>query len=558
MSLDRPQLKARKPTARVPYPFVLLEGEEGSGKSWAAAQLSASERVGRTFWLDLDEGTADEYGAIPGARFEVLEHDGTYAQVLEQVLAVREVARAAHAAGEPPVVLVIDTMLNVWDGLKDWVSQRAKDKPSNQRKLAQDPAAELDVSRNLWNDAGNRYRRLTNVLKTFPGIVVGITRGKWVSDTDPATGQPFKDGRKTYRIEGEKNLGYDATVILRMLRGQPPQITKARSVHAGVRPTDPPVVLEGKREPKGELLEWLIFDVLKANPGGDTEPRQLVAFTGGDLLPEERADEEALAAAEAEQRQPSRTASTRRGMSRDDAAVKAQADADKLAEQRWPEATVDAVEKIAADAGYIDAPVTFRGNAMTLGGALALCRVEAREDAARAAQAAEQPPAEPQAQHPDATAAEHVTTAGDREPVVEDPPEGAEEAVAAPQEPEQPPAGPPTQETPQEAAYDLARETLSTRDAELLRTMYRGSADLIRFNVLPVVTEDDLAALDAPQDLRELALGTLIMRVADYVERHGSAVREAVEPLPPTPPAGDDPWADDAAAGWPNRHTPAP
>lgn len=543
MSLDNPQLKARKPTARVPYPFVLLEGEEGSGKSWAAAQLSASDRVGRTFWLDLDEGTADEYGAIPGARFEVLEHDGTYAQVLEQVLAVREVARAAHAAGEPPVVLVIDTMLNVWDGLKDWVSQRAKDKPSNQRKLAQDPAAELDVSRNLWNDAGNRYRRLTNVLKTFPGIVVGITRGKWVSDTDPATGQPYRDGRKTYRIEGEKNLGYDATVILRMLRGQPPQITKARSVHAGVRPTDPPVVLEGNREPKGELLEWLIFDVLKANPGGDTEPRQLVAFTGGDLLPEERADEEALAAAEAEQRQPSRTASTRRGMSRDEAVAKAQADADKLAEQRWPEGTLDAVEKIATDAGYLEAPVKFRGNGMTLGGALALCRVEAREDAARAAQAAEQPAPAPEAQ-PAAP-----------EPVVEDPPAHAEEPAAAPQEAQQPAAGPPAQETPLDAAYDVAREALNTRDAEYLRTMYRGSADLITLDVLAVLGDDDLAALDAPQDLAALPLGTLLMRVADYVERHKAAVRDLGEPLPPAP-APDDPWAADAAAGWPARPLP--
>lgn len=541
MSLDRPQLNARKPTARVPYPFVLLEGEEGSGKSWAAAVLSASDRVGRTFWLDLDEGTADEYGAIDGARFEVLEHDGTYAQVLEQVLAVREVAREAHAAGEPPVVLVVDTMLNVWDGLKDWVSARAKEKPSNQRKLAADPAAELDVSRNLWNDAGNRYRRLTNVLKTFPGIVVGITRGKWVSDTDPATGQPYRDGRKTYRIEGEKNLGYDATVILRMLRGQPPQITKARSVHAGVRPTDPPVVLEGKREPKGELLEWLIFDVLKANPGGDTEPRQLVAFTGGELLPEERDDEEALAAEAEAQRQPSRTASTRRGMSRDEAVAKAQADADKLAEQRWPESTVDAVEKIAADAGYLEAPVKFRGNGMTLGGALALCRVEAREDAAKAAQQAEQQQPDPE------------PSPAPAEPVVEDLPDGAEEPASAPQDVPQPSAGPQAQETPQDAAYDLARETLNTRDPELLRTMYRESPDLIRFDVLAVMGDDDLAAIDAPRDLRELALGTLIMRVADYVERHGSAVRDVPEPLPPAPAAGDDPWAADAAAGWPER-----
>ncbi|WP_336026790.1 hypothetical protein [Geodermatophilus sp. FMUSA9-8] len=102
-------LPTRKPTGRVPWPCVLLEGEEKAGKSWALAQLSTSDRIGPLYWIDLNEGAGDEYGAIPGARYELVEHDGSYAQVLAAVQAVKAEARRAADAGEKPVVLGIDT-----------------------------------------------------------------------------------------------------------------------------------------------------------------------------------------------------------------------------------------------------------------------------------------------------------------------------------------------------------------------------------------------------------------------------------------------------------------
>lgn len=287
-------LKSRPPTGQVPYPVILLEGEEKSGKTWNALLLSASKQVGRTFVLDLGEGSADEYGAIPGVRFEVLVHDGTFASILEQVEAVREEAARAREAWEPPVVLVIDTMTALWDGLKDWVSERARSKPSNQKKLAADPAAELDVSRNLWNDAGNRHARLLNLLLLFPGIVVMTARGKEVSSTDPASGQPYRDGRKEYRVEGHKGLAYSATAWVRMSRTQPPVVVGARSVHAGVVP--------GRDEPKPittepeNLLEWLIFEALKVDPN-NAHVRDLHNVTGGALTDDERADDPDLVAA---------------------------------------------------------------------------------------------------------------------------------------------------------------------------------------------------------------------------------------------------------------------
>src|SRR3954453_19440162 len=97
-------LSTRKPTGRVPWPCILLEGEEKAGKSWALAQLSTSNRIGALYWIDLNEGAGREFGAIPGATYELVEHDGSYGQVLAAVQAVKAEARLAAAGGPPPGV----------------------------------------------------------------------------------------------------------------------------------------------------------------------------------------------------------------------------------------------------------------------------------------------------------------------------------------------------------------------------------------------------------------------------------------------------------------------
>ncbi|MFC7103887.1 AAA family ATPase [Nonomuraea rubra] len=190
-------IKTRKPTGVVPWPVVLLEGGEKAGKSWAAAELSASEKVGQTYWIDLNEGAADEYGAIPGARYLVVEHDGTWQDIVGQVAEIRQEAARAADAGEPPVVLVIDSMTAEWDLLKDWAANRAKGSRSNQQRLQRDPNAEVQVPMNLWNDATARHRRLMTVLMTFPGIVVMTARGKEVASSTRPAGR--SKGRRTTR-----------------------------------------------------------------------------------------------------------------------------------------------------------------------------------------------------------------------------------------------------------------------------------------------------------------------------------------------------------------------
>lgn len=252
-------LKTRPPTGRVPYPLILIEGGEKAGKSWACAELSASPKIGQTFWVDLNEGAADEYGAIPGTRYQVVEHDGSWRALINNVDAVREIAQAAADAGEPPVALVIDSMTAEWDLLKDWAYQRACNSRRGREALAKDPDAEIDISMNYWNDANARHRALMTKLMTFPGIVVMTARGKETAALD-ANGKPIV-GKKSYAVEGQKNIAHDASVWVRLSREHAPLVVGARSVHTGLRPgVDPPVKMPNFS------LETLIFDALKCDP----------------------------------------------------------------------------------------------------------------------------------------------------------------------------------------------------------------------------------------------------------------------------------------------------
>lgn len=252
-------LRTRKPSGRVPWPLILVEGAEKAGKSWMCAELSASQRVGRTLWIDIQEGSADEYGAVPGARYEIVEHDGSFTQILGAVVEIKELAAEANAAGEPPVVLVIDSMTAEWELLKGQADHKARERLARKGRRVQ-PDETPTISTDLWNEANAKHRRLMTHLMTFPGIVVMTARGKWVAAIDDA-GRPI-EGRREYRVEGQKNLAFDASVWIRVSREHPPMVVGARSVHTGVRPG-----VDKPREVPDLTLEKVIFDVLRCDPG---------------------------------------------------------------------------------------------------------------------------------------------------------------------------------------------------------------------------------------------------------------------------------------------------
>ena len=278
--MSTPALRTRRPTGIVPWPLILIEGGEKAGKSWSAAELSASERVGQTYWIDLGEGSADEYGAVPGARYLIVEHDGTYGQILGQVEAVRAEAARAAAAGEPPVVLVIDSMTAEWDLLKGIADAKARQRLARKGRRI-DPDAEPQISMDLWNEINGKHRKLMSLLMTFPGIVVMTARGKEVAALDSG-GRPV-EGSKEYKVEAQKSLAFDATVWVRVSRDHPPLVVGARSVHAGIRPgVDRPVPSPGL------TLERVVFDVLRCQPA-QAHVRDLVqpATAAEDLVQEQ-------------------------------------------------------------------------------------------------------------------------------------------------------------------------------------------------------------------------------------------------------------------------------
>jgi hypothetical protein len=277
-------LNTRKPTGRAGWPKILVEGSDKAGKSWSLAELSASPKVGRTVVLVLgeDEARWDEYGLIPGARFEIALHDGTWTSIMGAVESAKDEAAKARDAGEPPFVFGIDTMTAVWEGLKDWASLRARGSKKNRALLAQDPDAEIDVTSNYWNDARARHRALMRHLLTFPGIVVLIARGSEV--TLFQNGQPVA-GRKTWSVEGEKNLPFDVSVHVRLSRESRPLLVSASGVHCQIRPgIDPP-----RRLPDDWSLESVVFDTLKLD-AASAEVREFTEFRQ-DMTPEQVRDE---------------------------------------------------------------------------------------------------------------------------------------------------------------------------------------------------------------------------------------------------------------------------
>ena len=268
-----PKLKTRKPTGIVPWPLILLEGEEGAGKTYSAAEFSASERIGQMYWIDLAEGSADEYAAIPGADYEIIDHDGSYRDILEQIQAVYAEARRAAVAGEPPVVLSIDSGTSLWRMLKNWTQERARRGKRNAELLAADPDAAFDIGMNLWNDATERWMAVIYLLQTFPGIAIITARGKQITAIDD-NGKPVMDrGRvlKEWKVQAQKDLGFDSSVWVRMRRSQHPQIIKARSLRLRVEPGKPLTLPDF-------TVEDLVFNRLGCSV--ESQPRQMPALVG--------------------------------------------------------------------------------------------------------------------------------------------------------------------------------------------------------------------------------------------------------------------------------------
>lgn len=248
------ELRTRKPTGRVAFPLIQVDGEEKSGKSYALAALSGSPRVGRSFFLDLGDGTMDEYASL--GDYELLETNGTFSDVLQQV----ELAAAVPSDPERPNVIGLDAGTLLWGLLKAKAERRARSSQRARKILESDPDADIDVTMTYWNDVKDDWARLLHVLKRFPGIGLVTAQGRYVSKVD-AEGRPVR-GQQEWSTDVEKTTHSWASALVRLTRDpREARLVGVRSLHVNL-PTGGLVL------PTENALDHLVFDILGAGGFG--------------------------------------------------------------------------------------------------------------------------------------------------------------------------------------------------------------------------------------------------------------------------------------------------
>lgn len=284
--------KNHKPSGKPSWPRLLLSGENGARKSWIAAELSADERIGGMYWLEVGDGevTAEEYGAIPNADYAVIEHDGTWLDIYEQLCAHWDLAKAAETAGELPVALTVDAMSGVQSMLADLGDTRARRKLANQLRekgknpdMAWSSECEVTITPDLWNLIKKRHAQFMSKVLTWPGPVVMTSRERVATVFDTA-GNPTS--KKDWTLECRKDLPSQCTAWVRLTRGNPPMVIKLRSVRHGVMPDEDSAVAR-----RDFSCAKLIFDWVGCESGVSRAPesRQLNA---DQAMPDEKAPDE--------------------------------------------------------------------------------------------------------------------------------------------------------------------------------------------------------------------------------------------------------------------------
>jgi len=215
--------RTRKPTGKAPWPLALLAGREKAGKSSTPPKFSASDLIGRTFYIEIGEGSSDQYGAIPGARYEIVEHDGSWADILAAV----EWAATQPTSGKPHTI-VLDSMTELWGLLSD-------EQESIARKRGKDT-----ITMDQWSAAKKRWRKIIDAARLNRGPVLFTARYNEV--TVMRNGKPTTD--KEWKVDAEKNLAYEVDAIITWKAPREPHIDGVRTVAfdvpaGGFSPRDP-------------------------------------------------------------------------------------------------------------------------------------------------------------------------------------------------------------------------------------------------------------------------------------------------------------------------------
>lgn len=265
-------LKTRQPSGKPSWPVLLIAGGEKAGKSWACAEASASDKVGRTIWVSVGETDPDAYGAIPGANFEIAEHSNTLQsvkEVLEQIVALPK--------GDKPTLLVVDSMTRLWEMVTDKAQDEANKKPRRD-------GGESIITMDLWNRAKGFWGRMVQTILSHDGPVLLTARLEAVTVMDNGKPTPLKADK----IKTEKNLPYDVDGVIEMPTRGEVFISGIRSVSLQVP----------ERRPFPDFTVEGLWDSLGL---ADVSPRRVSAQSPADPAEAaERVEQAAVAAHEAE------------------------------------------------------------------------------------------------------------------------------------------------------------------------------------------------------------------------------------------------------------------
>jgi hypothetical protein len=255
-------IQTRKPTGKPPWPIVLLAGGEKAGKSYAAAEASASDLIDRTFWIGIGEDDPDEYGSIPGARFEIVPHNGTHVQILAKL----EEAVKEPAADGKENLIVIDSGTRLWDMLSDEANARAVSRArakAEKYNRAFSTDAEVTIGPDLWNRATGRWNDVMDLLRLHAGPSIITARLETVAVMDDK-GSPTKD--KIQKVKAQKSLPFDVGVVIEMPSRGEAYIGGVRSLKIDI-----PV---GQKQPYKNFTMDSLWRNLGITEPGATSPRQ--------------------------------------------------------------------------------------------------------------------------------------------------------------------------------------------------------------------------------------------------------------------------------------------
>lgn len=213
-------LNTRPPTGVPSWPIVLITGRDKVGKSWQIAEASSSDLVGRTLWLPVGELDPDEYGAVDGARFEIVLHDGTIEGILEQL---------AEAVVEPadgkPNLLAVDGAGTFWKMLTDW-GQGVTEARARARFGGELPDFPIEIANDVWRRIHTQWGQFMSLLRMHQGPVILTAR----LDSFTIAGGEGAADRTVDKVKAEKGLPYDVDAVIELPARGEAWLTGVRSV----------------------------------------------------------------------------------------------------------------------------------------------------------------------------------------------------------------------------------------------------------------------------------------------------------------------------------------